>query len=274
MRRMLKYIRANEYVAITPDGPRGPAMRASTGIISTARLSGAPIVPITYATRRRRLMQTWDRFHLPLPFSEGIFIWGEPLTVPTDADEAALEAARALLEARLNALTAEADRRMGHAAARAGSGCACRRRARQRAANDPDPALSRPHHPAGTGGPALSRSAPAPRQGRRAALWRARGTREPGAAAGTADLDPRRERRRGGLHPCLHRPPYRRAAGAQRARHHGDRHLGASPRNPAPHRPCLASVRAGGPAALRPPLPRSLASGSGDLGGVPSSGPI
>lgn len=116
MRRMLKYIRANESVAITPDGPRGPAMRASTGIISTARLSGAPIVPITYATRRRRLMQTWDRFHLPLPLSEGIFIWGEPLTVPTDADEAALEAARALLEARLNALTAEADRRMGHAA--------------------------------------------------------------------------------------------------------------------------------------------------------------
>jgi lysophospholipid acyltransferase (LPLAT)-like uncharacterized protein len=114
MRRMLKHIRANEYVAITPDGPRGPAMHASSGIISTARLAEVPIVPITYSTRRRRLMQTWDRFHLPLPWSEGVFVWGEPMTVPADADAPALEAARALLEARLNAITAEADRRMGH----------------------------------------------------------------------------------------------------------------------------------------------------------------
>ncbi len=114
MRRMLKYIRAKEYVAITPDGPRGPAMHASSGIISTARLAEVPIVPITYATRRRRIMQTWDRFHLPLPLSEGIFVWGEPMTVPADADAPTLEAARALLEARLNTITAEADRRMGH----------------------------------------------------------------------------------------------------------------------------------------------------------------
>ena len=90
-------------------------MHASTGIISTARLAEVPIVPITYATRRRHIMQTWDRFHLPLPLSKGIFVWGEPMTVPPDADEATVEAARALLEARLNAITAEADRRMGHA---------------------------------------------------------------------------------------------------------------------------------------------------------------
>ncbi|HUN50668.1 MAG TPA: lysophospholipid acyltransferase family protein [Candidatus Sulfotelmatobacter sp.] len=116
LRRMVKHIRGGAYVAITPDGPRGPAMRASAGIVTAARLAEVPIVPITYATRRRRLLRTWDRFHLPLPFGAGVFVWGEPVTVAVDADDGAQEDARALLEARLNAITAEADRLMGHAA--------------------------------------------------------------------------------------------------------------------------------------------------------------
>ena len=115
LRRMMKHIRAGDYVAVTPDGPRGPAMQASPGIIAAARLAAVPIVPVTYATRRRRLLRTWDRFHLPLPFGAGVFVWGEPVTVAPDADAAAQEAARALLETRLNAITAEADRLMGHA---------------------------------------------------------------------------------------------------------------------------------------------------------------
>jgi lysophospholipid acyltransferase (LPLAT)-like uncharacterized protein len=114
-RAMLKALAAGEHVGFTPDGPRGPAMRASAGIVAAARLSGAPILPLAYATTRRRVLGSWDRFHLALPFSRGIFIWGEALSVPRDAGPEALEAARRTIEDRLNAITAEADRLCGHA---------------------------------------------------------------------------------------------------------------------------------------------------------------
>jgi len=96
-------------IAITPDGPRGPRMRVSLGIIQAARLSGAPILPGTYATNRRKVLKSWDRFILSLPFARSVFIWGEPMIVPRDADDAEIEALRAELEARMNALTDQAD---------------------------------------------------------------------------------------------------------------------------------------------------------------------
>jgi hypothetical protein len=72
------------------------------------------VLPVSYATRWRRILGSWDRFHLPLPFSRGVMIYGEPIEVANDIDDAASEACRALIEQRLNAITAEADRRMGH----------------------------------------------------------------------------------------------------------------------------------------------------------------
>ena len=54
LRAMLKRLEAGDCVGITPDGPRGPAMVASSGIVNLARLAGAPIVPIVFATSRRR----------------------------------------------------------------------------------------------------------------------------------------------------------------------------------------------------------------------------
>ena len=116
LRQMVKFIRAGDCVGITPDGPHGPYMRASEGAVAIARLARAPIVPLSYATARRRILRTWDRFHLPLPPTRGVFIWGEPITVAPDADKAVLEAARLLVETRMNAITAEADRRMGNEA--------------------------------------------------------------------------------------------------------------------------------------------------------------
>lgn len=114
LRAMLRCLKAGDCVGITPDGPDGPAMRAKPGIVAVARLSGAPMVPLAYATSRRRVLASWDRFHLPLPFTRGVFLWGEPVAITADADETAMEAARLGIEQALNGATAEADRRMGH----------------------------------------------------------------------------------------------------------------------------------------------------------------
>jgi hypothetical protein len=96
-------------------------MRASRGIVAVARLARAPVVPLAYATRARRILGSWDRFHLPLPFSRGIFIWGEPIPASPELDDSGMEACRLQIEQRLNAITSEADRRMGHDAVAPGT---------------------------------------------------------------------------------------------------------------------------------------------------------
>ncbi|MBP6011125.1 MAG: lysophospholipid acyltransferase family protein [Alphaproteobacteria bacterium] len=113
LRGMLKALKANEYVGITPDGPRGPRMRATDGIVTVARVAGVPIIPCSYSARSRVVLSTWDRFILPLPFTRGVIMWGEPISVPRDADVAALDAARLAVEAGLMAATNDADELMG-----------------------------------------------------------------------------------------------------------------------------------------------------------------
>jgi lysophospholipid acyltransferase (LPLAT)-like uncharacterized protein len=115
LRTMLKRLKDGDCVGVTPDGPRGPAMTASIGIVNVARLARVPILPLTYATSRRRVLGTWDRFHLALPFGRGVYLWGEPIEIAADLDEAGLEQARRLVEERMVEMVREADRRVGHA---------------------------------------------------------------------------------------------------------------------------------------------------------------
>jgi lysophospholipid acyltransferase (LPLAT)-like uncharacterized protein len=107
---MLRAQREGYDVAVVPDGPRGPRCRAQIGVIELARLTGRPIVPFAFSASRRRVFNTWDRFLLPLPFSRGVFVWGEPVAVDRESDREGMEEKRQLLERRLNELTEEADR--------------------------------------------------------------------------------------------------------------------------------------------------------------------
>lgn len=110
LRQMVKLLKSGDYVGITPDGPRGPRMRAADGVVAIARMAGVPIIPCALASRRRKLARSWDRFQIALPFSEGLILWGDPIAVPRDAD---LEAKRAEVEAAMIALTHQAEIRMG-----------------------------------------------------------------------------------------------------------------------------------------------------------------
>lgn len=113
LRQLVKMLRQGGAVGITPDGPRGPRMRASDGIVGLARMAGVPVVPTTFAVSRRRVLPSWDRFILPLPFSRGIMIWGAPIHVPRNADPATLERLRAEIEDAMTAQCADVDQRCG-----------------------------------------------------------------------------------------------------------------------------------------------------------------
>ena len=101
-------------IVVTPDGPRGPRQRLGDGPIRLARLTGAPLVPCTFAVRNRKQFESWDKFVLPLPFGKGKIIWGTPVTVPANADERKIEHIRERIESEMNIFLADADRSLGH----------------------------------------------------------------------------------------------------------------------------------------------------------------
>jgi len=113
LRAMVKLLAAGDCVGITPDGPAGPAMVASNGIVNVARLAGVPIVPVTFATSRRRMMRSWDRMQIALPFGRCSFIWGQPIVIDGRVDEDGVERARREVERRMLDMVAEAEARVG-----------------------------------------------------------------------------------------------------------------------------------------------------------------
>ncbi|NQU56656.1 MAG: lysophospholipid acyltransferase family protein [Rhodospirillales bacterium] len=113
LRTMVKTVKAGDYVGLTPDGPRGPRMRAQEGIVTIARLAKVPIIPISYASTRSKIFGSWDNFVAALPFGRGVFVWGEPIEVPHTTDKNVLEEARQKIEDSLNAVSAQADRLCG-----------------------------------------------------------------------------------------------------------------------------------------------------------------
>ena len=96
-------------LAMVPDGPRGPRHQVQMGVIELAKLTGRAIVPLTFSASKKKIFNTWDHFLLPYPFSKGVFMWGEPISVEQNGNRDYLEQMRALLEKRLNALTERAD---------------------------------------------------------------------------------------------------------------------------------------------------------------------
>jgi lysophospholipid acyltransferase (LPLAT)-like uncharacterized protein len=110
LRGMVRFYRTGANLAITPDGPQGPKHVVQIGVVELARQTGAPILPVTYGASRKKVFNSWDHFILPLPFCRVVYIWGEPLFVPSDTDKKGLEEKRLLLQDRLRQITEEADR--------------------------------------------------------------------------------------------------------------------------------------------------------------------
>ena len=52
---LMRAARAGRDIAITPDGPKGPARRAQLGVIQLARATGLPIIPVTFSASKKKL---------------------------------------------------------------------------------------------------------------------------------------------------------------------------------------------------------------------------
>ena len=114
-------LKAGVNVAMTADVPKISRV-AGHGVVTVARYSGRPIFPIAIATRNRMLAKSWDRASIHLPFGPLAMVVGEGIHVAADADNAALDAARQLVQTRLDQVTARAEELVGRPGGSAADG--------------------------------------------------------------------------------------------------------------------------------------------------------
>ena len=111
-RKMVKCIKLGESVAITPDGPKGPKEKVKEGIIKLAQITETSIIPLVWTTNKFKLMNSWDNFVLPYPFSKGVYSFGKPIYVKKQINEYELETARQNLENEIKRLTKEVENKL------------------------------------------------------------------------------------------------------------------------------------------------------------------
>lgn len=92
-------------LAITPDGPRGPARQMAEGLPMLAKISGAPALFIGMSCNPAIRLNSWDKAVLPLPFGKGAIVWD----VADYPEGAAMADVVLAWTERLNAVEAEAD---------------------------------------------------------------------------------------------------------------------------------------------------------------------
>lgn len=106
---MKKALDAGMSVGTVADIPSGTPRQAGMGIITLAKLSGRPIVPIAVNTSRRKVLEkTWDKTTINLPFGRSAIFFGEPIHVARDAGDDEMEAKRRELTEAMNRVTERA----------------------------------------------------------------------------------------------------------------------------------------------------------------------
>jgi len=101
VRRLVKTIASGGDVAITPDGPRGPAFAVNEGIIKLAQVTGARIIPVSFDASRKRQLKSWDHFIVPKSFGRVHVAIGQPVVIPRRITSSDRERCRKQLEGRL-----------------------------------------------------------------------------------------------------------------------------------------------------------------------------
>ena len=102
---LTSYLKSGKRCAITPDGPRGPRRELKPGVLSLARVTGAPVVPFAFAAEHCWRLRSWDRFIIPKPFSRAVFVYGNPIRVKPQGGEEELK----LIQAELDRVTTAAE---------------------------------------------------------------------------------------------------------------------------------------------------------------------
>lgn len=95
-----------DQVALTVDGPRGPARKVKPGIIELARALDRPIILASFSARSYWMLRSWDRMLLARPFARALVQFGPPVQLP---ENASTEESAGLVKEALDSLTRDLD---------------------------------------------------------------------------------------------------------------------------------------------------------------------
>jgi lysophospholipid acyltransferase (LPLAT)-like uncharacterized protein len=107
-REALRWLATGGGLAISPDGPRGPAQTMAEGALLLAERSQAPMLLLGLACSPAIRLKSWDRTVIPLPFGRAARVWDGPFVMPRASREE-LETLRLQLQQRLTAATDRAE---------------------------------------------------------------------------------------------------------------------------------------------------------------------
>ena len=107
---IIDFARNKNSIAITPDGPKGPAYKLKAGAVITAKKSGLPLVMLGIGIKNKRTLKNWDKFQIPKFFSVVRAVYSEPIYVERNLNYEQTSGVIKDCEVKLNELQKEAEK--------------------------------------------------------------------------------------------------------------------------------------------------------------------
>ena len=104
-RSLIKVLRRNQRIIIIADGSRGPRCVAQPGSVQLAGITGTPIFPMTFGAKNKVVLNSWDQFAIPLPFTRCTLNFSSPISLSQKSSEQTIEEKRLELENALNRIS-------------------------------------------------------------------------------------------------------------------------------------------------------------------------
>ena len=111
-------IEQGRVAAFTIDGPRGPMYVAKPGPVLLARNTQVPLVVFDIAVEKAWVLNSWDKFMVPKPFTRAVLVTSKFMQVPKDADSTEHERLQAEMQAALDRVRAAAEEQLQNPAQR------------------------------------------------------------------------------------------------------------------------------------------------------------
>jgi hypothetical protein len=105
LKGLIRAARAGHDLAVTPDGPRGPARVFKPGALAVAQMTGLPLLPVAAGASSAWRLRSWDGFLVPRPLATLRIEYAPPRWVPRDAGRTDLEGLGRDIQEELNALS-------------------------------------------------------------------------------------------------------------------------------------------------------------------------
>lgn len=101
VKNLIKLVKQGKYIAVIPDGPRGPRHKLAPGVIAISRLTNIDIIVFSFVVKKYHRLKSWDKFMIVWPFNRGAVVWGKPIK-PEELRGMSTEEAAEYVGSRIN----------------------------------------------------------------------------------------------------------------------------------------------------------------------------